>query len=260
VTRIDAFRNDRKVDQAVLHRRFRDRYEASAHLAARLGGYAHRSDTLILGLPRGGVPVAYGVAHALVAPLDVLTVRKLGMPGHEELALGAAVSGGIPVFNDELISSLRVSEGRLAALLREAERELAVRERLYRGTLQPHPVRDHIVVLVDDGIATGATMRAAVRALRQQAPRWIVVAAPVAAPEAGAMLKQEADEVVSVITPEPFWSVSTWYHDFSSVSDQDVQQLLGRAAREQAPASHLPATQARDAFAPVRSLPRPEGP
>ena len=212
---------------------FRDRQAAGRALAANLVPYgAGTLDVLVLALPRGGVPVASKVAQVLGAPLDVFLVRKLGAPGHEELALGALASGGVRVMNDELARSLRITEPEISAVAVREEEELLRRERLYRGA-RPFPqVAGRTVIVVDDGLATGATMRAAVAALRQGNPERIVVGVPVASAEACELLRREADEVVCLTAPTPFLGVSRWYERFPQTSDEEVQRLLGRALRE----------------------------
>ncbi|WIG58458.1 MAG: hypothetical protein OJF49_001204 [Ktedonobacterales bacterium] len=209
---------------------FRDRFEAGEALATRLTGYAGRADALVLALPRGGVPVGYAVARALRLPLDVFLVRKLGVPGHEELAMGALASGGVRVLNDEVLEALHISLEVLEAVARREDAELARRERAYRGE-RPFPqMRDRVCILVDDGLATGSTMRAAVAALALEQPARIVVAAPVAPPETCALLRAEADEVVCLVTPQPFYGVGWWYTDFGQTSDAEVRDLLARSA------------------------------
>jgi predicted phosphoribosyltransferase len=209
--------------------RFRDRREAGRLLAQPLGAYANRGDVLVLALPRGGVPVAYEVARALQAPLDVLLVRKLGLPGHEELAIGAVATGGIRVLDPSLLQQFGISSEVLERIAERETRELQRRERAYRGELPPREVKDKTVIVVDDGLATGSSMRAAVRALRQRGPAAIVVAVPVAPPSTRESLREEADEVVCVRTPEPFAAVGQWYDDFSQTSDEEVSELLGAA-------------------------------
>lgn len=209
---------------------FRDRFEAGEALAARLTGYAGRADALVLALPRGGVPVGYAVARALRLPLDVFLVRKLGVPGHEELAMGALASGGVRVLNDEVLEALHIPPDVLEAVARREDAELTRRERAYRGE-RPFPlIRDRVCILVDDGLATGSTMRAAVAALSLEQPARIVVAVPVAPPETCALLRAEADEVVCLVTPQPFYGVGWWYTDFAQTSDAEVRDLLARAA------------------------------
>src|SRR6201996_8534494 len=183
---------------------FADRREAGRFLAEKLAAYADRPDVLVLALPRGGVPVAYEVARALGAPMDVFVVRKLGVPGYEELAMGAVATGGVRVLNDQIVQRLGIPQYIIDAVPAREQQELARRERLYRGGRPPPDVRGRTVILVDDGLATGATMRAAVMALRKLQPARIVVAVPTASPETCEELKSEADDVVCAITPEPF--------------------------------------------------------
>jgi predicted phosphoribosyltransferase len=217
---------------------FRDRSEAGRLLASKLGAYANRPDVLVLALPRGGVPVAYEVARALNAPLNVFLVRKLGVPGHEEYAMGAIATGGVRVLNESAIRSLGVPDYVIDAVAAKEQQELARRERLYRGDRPPPDVRGKTVILMDDGLATGATMQAAVKALRQEQARRIVVAVPVAAPETCKQLKEQVDEIICAVTPEPFYAVGLWYQDFSQTTDEEVRELLERA-RGQA-AAHVP--------------------
>jgi len=211
--------------------RFRDRREAGRALAAKLAAYAHRPDVLVLALPRGGVPVAYDVARALGAPLDVFIVRKLGIPGHEELAMGAVATGGVRVLNEQVVHALNIPDHVIDAVTAWEQQELARRERLYRGDRPPPDVRGRTVILVDDGLATGASMHAAIAALRRQQPAHIVVAVPIAAPETCDALRAEVDDVVCAITPEPFHAVGLWYDDFSQTTDEEVGDLLARAAQ-----------------------------
>ncbi len=210
-------------------RPFRDRNEAGRLLATKLAAYANRPDVVVLALPRGGVPVAYEVAVALGAPLDVFLVRKLGVPGYEELAMGAVATGGVRVLNDQVVDRLRVPSYVIDAVAAREQQELTRRERLYRGGRPPPSVRGRTVILVDDGLATGATMHAAVKALRQQQPARIVVAVPTAATETCDELKAEADEVICAITPDPFHAVGRWYEDFSQTTDEEVRDLLARS-------------------------------
>ncbi len=214
-----------------MFRPFRDRREAGRFLAARLASYAGRPDVLVLALPRGGVPVAYEVASALGAPLDVFVVRKLGVPGHEELAMGAVASGGTSVLNDQVIRALDIPDRLIDAIVAKEQQELARRERLYRGDRPPPDVRGRTVILVDDGLATGATMYAAIKALRQQGPSRIVVAVPTASLETCEALKEEVDDVICAVTPEPFYAVGLWYEDFSQTTDEEVRNLLASAGR-----------------------------
>jgi len=208
---------------------FRDRHDAGRQLAGLLGAYAGRPDVLVLALPRGGVPVGYEVARALQAPLDVFLVRKLGVPGREELAMGAIATGGVRVPNPDVLATLRIPPRVLEAITRREREELERRERLYRDDRPAPDVRDRVVILVDDGLATGSTMRAAVAALRQQGPARIVVAVPVGAAETCAALQGEADEVICAQTPEPFRAVGLWYEDFTQTDDDEVRALLARA-------------------------------
>ena len=215
---------------------FADRHEAGRALAERVAHYAGRTDVVVLALPRGGVPVAYEVARRLGAPLDVFVVRKLGTPGQEELALGAIASGGIRVLNDELVRMLGVSPAMLDTIAHHAQVELERQERQFRGDRPPLDVRGRVVILVDDGLATGASMRAATAALRGLHPSRIVVAVPVAAGETCEMFRHEVDEVVCAEMPEPFYAVGAWYENFSQTTDEEVRDLLDRASRE-APAA-----------------------
>lgn len=209
---------------------FRDRREAGRILATRLSPYADRPDVLVLALPRGGVPVAYEVARALNAPLDVFLVRKLGVPGHEELAMGAIASGGVRVLNEDLVHTLRIPEPVIEAAAAAALRELERRERAYRGDRPPPDVHGRTVVLVDDGLATGATMLAAIQALRQQEAKRTVVAVPVAAPDTCAALRPAVDDIICAVTPQPFRAVGFWYEDFSQTTDDEVRDLLARSS------------------------------
>ena len=214
--------------------RFRNRAEAGQRLARDLARYANRPDLLVLALPRGGVPVAYEVARALHAPLDVFVVRKLGLPVHPELAMGAIASGGVRVLDWDVVRRFGVSEAELAAVTAAEERELERRERRYREG-RPFPdVRGKTVILVDDGLATGATMYAAAAALRTQDPAKVVVAVPVSAPETCDAFRHVVDDIVCAVTPEPFYAVGLWYEDFSQTTDEEVHDILARAAKEQA--------------------------
>jgi len=210
--------------------RFRDRSEAGRVLARALEAYARRREVLVLGLPRGGVPVAYEVARGLEAPLDVFIVRKLGVPGHEELAMGAVATGGVRVLNAALVGGLGIPADVIAAVTARERQEVARRERLYRGERPPPDVRGRTVILVDDGLATGASMHAAVAALRAQRPAGIVVAVPIAPVESCQALRGEVDDVVCAVTPEPFHAVGLWYEDFEQTTDEEVEALLARAA------------------------------
>src|ERR1700704_4476012 len=207
---------------------FRDRREAGRMLAGRLSAYANRPDVIVLALPRGGVPVAYEVARALRAPLDVFVVRKLGVPGYEELAMGAVATGGVRVLNDQLVSRLGIPNHLIDAVAARERQELARRERLYRGGRPPPNVSGRTVILVDDGLATGATMHAAIAALRQLRPARMVVAVPTASPETCEEMRAEVDDVICAITPEPFHAVGLWYQDFSQTTDEEVRGLLAQ--------------------------------
>lgn len=211
---------------------FRDRRHAGRVLAQALAQHAHRSDVTVLALPRGGVPVAYEVAHALRAPLDVFIVRKLGVPGQQELAMGALAMGGVRVLNDDVIRSLGIGEATVEAVTRSEQLELERRVREYRGDRPLPELHGRTALLVDDGLATGATMLAAVKALRLQQPSRIVVAVPTAAAETCAQMRSEADEVVCATTPRPFRGVGQWYLDFSQTSDNEVRELLARSRDE----------------------------
>ena len=208
---------------------FRDRADAGRRLAAKLSAYAGRPDVLVLALPRGGVPVAYEVAQALGAPLDVFLVRKLGVPGREELAMGAMATGGVRVINEDVVRTLGIPDDVIDAVAEKERRELARRERAYRDDRPPPDVRGKIVLLVDDGLATGSTMRAAIAALRRMHPARIVVAVPVGSVETCAEMADVADEVVCAETPEPFYAVGLWYEDFSQTTDEEVHALLDKA-------------------------------
>ena len=212
--------------------RYRDRFDAGAVLARRLSALAARPDLLVLALPRGGVPVAFEVARRLGAQLDVFVVRKLGVPGQEQLAMGAIASGGIRVLNESVIEALGIDEETIEAVAAEEQRELERREHLFRGERPPPQIEGRTVVLVDDGLATGSTMLAALRALREQSPSRVIVAVPVAAPETCELMENEADEVVCASTPEPFHAVGLWYEDFEQTSDEEVRELLERAQEE----------------------------
>lgn len=212
---------------------FEDREDAGRQLAARLSHYAGRKDVVVLALPRGGVPVGYEVARALDAPFDLLMVRKLGLPGQEELAMGAIASGGVRVLNDELVRMAGVPPIVIERIANEEKRELERREREYRGDRAPLEVEGRTVILVDDGVATGSTLRAAVAALRSRNPARIVVAVPTAAFSACEKLAEVADEVVCLTTPEPFFAISLSYRSFPQLTDDDVRRMLRRAAQDQ---------------------------
>jgi len=206
---------------------FQDRIDAGRRLSPLLKEYAGRDDAVILALPRGGVPVAFEISRALSAPLDIFMVRKLGLPGKEELAMGAIASGGVRILNEDVIESYRVSPAQIEGVSLRESREMERREQLYRGDRTPLDVRGRTIILVDDGLATGFTMRAAIRALRQKAPRQIVAAVPVAAPSSFEELDALADRGVCLFTPFDFYSVGQWYRDFSQTTDHQVHDLLG---------------------------------
>lgn len=212
---------------------FRDREEAGRILAARLGAWATRDDPIVLALPRGGVPVAAEVAKALKLPLDVIVVRKLGVPGEPEFAMGAIASGGVRVLNEDVVRMLGIDAGTIEDAARAEGVELERRERLYRGDRPRPALAGRTVIVVDDGLATGATMRAAVTALRRQAPARIVVAVPVGAPDTCAQLRGLADEVIAVHMPEHFVAVGRWYSNFGQTEDEEVQRLLAKYAPPQ---------------------------
>jgi len=214
---------------------FKDRTEAGQRLAAALTAYANRQDVLVFGLPRGGVPVAFEVAKALKAPLDVFLVRKLGVPSQEELAMGAIASGGVRVLNEEIVQALHLTEATIDRVAQKEQQELDRRERLYRDNRSAPDLHGRTVILVDDGLATGATMRAAIRALRQQQPARIVVGVPVSSSETCQEIGGEVDEIVCVETPRPFYSVGLWYNNFPQTTDQEVRDLLIKAENSQQP-------------------------
>jgi putative phosphoribosyl transferase len=208
---------------------FLDRHDAGRRLSRELSGYADRSDVIVLALPRGGVPVGYEVATALHVPLDVFVVRKLGVPGQEELAMGAIASGGVRILDEDIIRRAGVTTEHLRRVTAAEQAELERRERQYRGD-RPFPdLSGKTVILVDDGLATGSTMRAAVAALRQEGPSRVVVAVPVAAEETCEAFRHIADDIICAVTPEPFYAVGLWYADFSQTQDEEVHDLLERA-------------------------------
>lgn len=216
---------------------FKDRTAAGQFLAAKLRAYANRPDVLVLALPRGGVPVAFEVAKALNAPLDVFVVRKLGVPDHEELAMGAIASSGVRVLNDQVVQGLCISEAAIDQVAAKEQQELERRERLYRDN-RPFPALDgRTAILVDDGLATGATMSAAVMALRQQQAGRIVVAVPISSPETCREFKGKVDEIICAETPHPFYSVGLWYDNFSQTTDEEVHDLLKKAANSDQPSA-----------------------
>jgi len=210
---------------------FHDRMDAGRKVAAKLAAYENRPDVLVLGLPRGGVPVAFEVSRSLSAPLDVFVVRKLGVPGQEELAMGAIATSGVVILNDAVIQGLAVPDKVIYGVIAMEEQELERRERLYRGNRPPPEIQDNIVILVDDGLATGSTMRAAVEAVRRQGPQKVVVAVPVGAASTCEEFQHVADEIVCAATPNSFYAVGLWYEDFTPTTDQEVRELLVRAGR-----------------------------
>ena len=210
---------------------FKNRRFAGQVLAKELTAYANNPDVLVLGLPRGGVPVAFEVAKMLNAPLDVLVVRKLGVPDQEELAMGAIASGGVRIVNKDIISLVKISDEVIARVSAQEERELERRERLYRGNRPLKDLQGRTVILVDDGLATGATMWAAVVTVRKHQPAQIAIAVPVAAPETCQELETEVDEIVCISTPSPFRSVGLWYESFPQTTDEEVRDLLAKAAK-----------------------------
>jgi len=209
---------------------FRNRTEAGQVLARRLQQYKNQPDVLILGLPRGGVPVAYEVARELNAPLDVFIVRKLGVPGHEELGMGAIATGGVRTLHEGIIREIGISPQTIEAVSAREQAELERRERLYRGDRPAPTIKGRTVVIVDDGLATGSTMKAAIQAVRQQDPRQVIVAVPTAPSETCEQLKESADHVVCALTPEPFFSVGGSYADFTQITDGEVRDLIASAA------------------------------
>jgi putative phosphoribosyl transferase len=206
--------------------RFHDRSVAGQMLAKCLMHYAKRSDVVVLGLPRGGVPVAYEIARALQVPLDICLVRKLGVPSHHELAMGAIATGGVKILNPDVIAELGISPQDIAAVTAKEQRELERRTLAYRGHRLGLELQGRTIILVDDGLATGATIRAAIAALRQQHPKAIIVAVPVAAKELCEELNNEVDQVVCLITPHPLQAIGLWYEDFSQTTDAEVRELL----------------------------------
>jgi len=214
--------------------RFKDRIQAGQYLADRLADYAGMPHTVVLGLPRGGVVVAYEVSQKLDLPLDIFLVRKLGVPGYEELAMGAIASGGVRVMNEDVMQQINISESDLEAVIKREETELKRRERAYRNGRPPLDIQNAAVILIDDGLATGATMRAAVAALQKQNPRRLIIAVPVAAPETCKEFKPLVDDIVCAITPSPFYAVGAWYENFSQTTDEEVRQLLKRVQLKKA--------------------------
>jgi putative phosphoribosyl transferase len=228
---------------------FTDRRAAGRRLAEELDAYRHTAKLLVLALPRGGVPVAYEVARALNAPLDVFLVRKLGVPGHEELAMGAIAAGGVRILNRGVVRALRISEERIDAVAEAEMKELQRRDHEYRGALPPADVAGRTVILIDDGLATGSTMRAAAAAVSARHPARLVIAVPVGARESCTSLLDAADEVVCVETPDPFYGVGMWYEHFSQTTDDEVRELLQRSRALASGSSH-----------PAQGLPDPISP
>lgn len=213
---------------------FRDRTDAGRQLAERLGEYAGREEVIVLALPRGGVPVAYEVAAALGVPLDVFLVRKLGVPAREELAMGAIATGGVRVLNEDVVRALQISGPVIDSVAEREQKELDRRQHEYRDARPPLDLRDRTVILVDDGLATGSTMRAAVEAVRRQGAARIVVAVPVAASQTCEEFREDVDEIVCAVTPEPFYAVGLWYDDFSQTTDEEVRALLQKSGQPSA--------------------------
>lgn len=210
--------------------RFRDRIHAGQYLAAKLQKYAHKPKTIVLGLPRGGVVVAHEIARELALPLDIFLVRKLGVPGYEELAMGAIASGGIQVLNQDVLHSINISRDEIQSITEREENELKRREIAYRNNRPRLDLKDYTIILVDDGLATGATMRAAVTALRKQGPQKIIIAVPTASPETCDEFRAKVDDIICGITPSPFNAVGLWYDDFSQTSDEEVRDLLKKSS------------------------------
>ena len=213
--------------------RFSDRHDAGRQLARKLSKYADQEDVILLALPRGGVPVACEIVQVIKAPMDLLIVRKLGLPGEEELAIGAIASGGIRILNQDIIDILGINQMTVDRVTEQEIVELQRREQQYRGNRPALDVHDCRVILVDDGLATGATMLAAIRAVRTRHPAQVVVAIPTASTQAIYLLRQEADEIHYVIAPEPFEGVGRWYEDFSQTTDEEVRSLLKKAGEKQ---------------------------
>ena len=213
--------------------RFRDRTEAGRILAQELSHYEGRDDVIVLALPRGGVPVGYEVARALRAPLDVFVARKLGLPGYPELAMGAIAAGGVAVLDRALVHRLGISEETIRQVVAQEARELERREVAYRDGRPPPDLKGKTVILVDDGLATGATMRAAALAAKEHQPERVIVAVPVAAPQTCDEFRGDVDEIICAVTPEPFYAVGIWYENFDQTTDNEVRELLARASERE---------------------------
>lgn len=211
--------------------RYKDRVQAGKYLAKELQTYAKNPDVIVLGLPRGGVVVAYEVARELELPLDIFLVRKLGVPGYEELAMGAIASGGVRVMNEDVLRMINISQDKIEAAVKREEKELERQEKAYRGNRPGLDLSSKVVILVDDGLATGATMRAAVSALHKKHPRKIIIAVPVAAPETCEDFRSKVDDLVCAMTPAHFHAVGEWYEDFPQNTDEEIQQLLYQAKK-----------------------------
>ncbi|MBW4448420.1 MAG: phosphoribosyltransferase [Spirirestis rafaelensis WJT71-NPBG6] len=214
---------------------FKDRTAAGKLLAEKLVAYANRSDALVLALPRGGVPVAFEVAKALNAPLDVFVVRKLGVPGQKELAMGAIADGGVRILNEDIIRDEKIDPEAIEKVTVEEQQELQRRQNLYRGDRPKPVIQGRTILLIDDGLATGATMRAAIAALHKQQPAKIVVGVPTSSPQTCQEIKSQVDEIICAQTPSPFYSVGFWYEKFPQTTDQEVRDLLNQAANRQLP-------------------------
>ncbi len=213
---------------------FRDRIEAGRMLAKQLKRYAGRKDVIVLALPRGGVPVAFEVAKALNAPMDVFVVRKLGLPGDEELAMGAVASGGVRVLNEQVVKWHHVPQTAIDSVAKREQRELERRERVYRGERPMPELSNRTIILVDDGLATGTTMKAAVTALRSYKPARIVIAVPTAPQETCKEFEEQVEVIVCATTPQPFWAIAAWYEDFRQMTDEEVRSILDEAAAKSA--------------------------
>lgn len=213
---------------------FKNRIQAGQQLARQLSAYIRHPDAIVLALPRGGVPVGFAMTQSLQIPLDVLLVRKLGMPGHQEYAIGAVAGGGICLLNDEVVASYGISKPVIDAMIQQESQEIVRRETLYRANRPPLQLKNRIVILVDDGIATGSSMLAAIQAVRHAQPSRIIVAVPVAPADVCRILESEVDQVICLRTPQPFYAVGLWYEDFHQITDDEATHLLDEAHREEA--------------------------